>query len=389
VLPSLAAAIAEELRDLEARDRLRGCPALAGASRQAADLDGRPALVFCSNDYLGLASHPALADAVAAAARTTGFGAGASRLVSGDLPAHRALEDALARLVQLPAALYFPSGYQANIGLLVALAGRGDLVVSDAANHASLIDGCRLSRADVAVYPHRDAAAAEALLASAAGRHRRRLLVTESLFSMDGDRAPLPALADAARRHDAALIVDEAHALGVLGPAGAGLCRAAGVQPDALVGTLGKAFGAAGGFVAGSPALRTLVVNRARTFVFTTAPPPPLAAASLAGVTLAAGPEGERRRGVVRGHVERLRRALGLPPDEEAGPILPVVLGTDRAALEASAALRSAGLFVQAIRPPTVPEGTARLRVTLSAAHDDRSVDSLAEALGPFVRPPP
>jgi 8-amino-7-oxononanoate synthase len=379
VLASLAAALAEELHALEQSDRLRACPPLAGTTRTRPTLDSQPVLSFCSNDYLGLAGHPALQQAAATAALSSGFGAAASRLVSGDLPEHRQLEAALAALVGAPTALLFPTGYQANIGLITALAGRDDLIVSDAANHASLIDGCRLSRAEIRVYPHRDAAAAADLLRSPGRRHRRRLLITESLFSMDGDIAPLAALAQVAADHEAALLVDEAHALGALGPRGAGLCRGAGIVPDALVGTLGKAFGSQGGFVAGTPALRSILVNRARTFIFTTAAPAPLAAAARAAVELATGPEGDQLRALLADRIRQLEDALDRPPT--GTPIVPVVLGPDRAALTASASLRSRGLFVQAIRPPTVPEGTARLRVTLSAAHRPEEVDRLAAAL--------
>jgi len=230
LLDSLATALTEELKVLAEADRLRALPALAGPDRTRPSLEGRPLVSFCSNDYLGLANHPTLSRAAADASTRSGFGAAAARLVSGDLPEHRHLEDALASFVAAPAALLFPTGYQANIGALTALAGREDLIVSDAANHASLIDGCRLSRAEIAVYPHRDAAAARSLLAAAGRRHRRRFLITESLFSMDGDQAPLPDLAQAALDHDAALFVDEAHALGVLGPGGTGLCRASGVK---------------------------------------------------------------------------------------------------------------------------------------------------------------
>jgi 8-amino-7-oxononanoate synthase len=379
VLDSLATALNEELRALADADRLRALPSLAGADRTHPSLDGRPLLSFCSNDYLGLADHPALEAAAAAAAARSGFGAGAARLVSGDLPEHRHLEEALASFVGAQAALLFPTGYQANIGVLTALAGREDLIVSDAANHASLIDGCRLSRAQVAIYPHRDAPAARALLADAGRRHRRRFLVTESLFSMDGDVAPLAELARAARDYDAALVVDEAHALGVMGPAGTGLCRASDVTPDVLVGTLGKALASHGGFAAGTRDLRAILLNRARTFIFTTASPAPVAAAAAAALEIARGPEGSARRAALDDRIRSLRAALRMP--SEGGPIVPLVLGPDRAALEASARLRDLGLFVQAIRPPTVPEGTARLRITLSAAHTPADVDALIAAL--------
>jgi 8-amino-7-oxononanoate synthase len=379
VIDSLAESLARELRDLAGADRLRACPPMAGPHRTSPVLAGRPSLSFCSNDYLGLADHPALAQAAAQAVARSGFGAGASRLVAGDLPEHRELEEGLAAFLTLPAALLFPTGYQANLGVITTLAGRDDLVVSDAANHASLIDGCRLSRAEIAIYPHRDAHAARSLLAAAGTRHRRRFLVTESLFSMDGDVAPLPDLAAAARAHDAALVVDEAHALGALGPGGSGLCRQTGVVPDVLIGTLGKAFGGHGGFVAGTADLRAILVNRARTFVFTTAAPAPTAAAGLAALHLISSADGDARRSSLRARIQQLRDALTLPPSDS--PILPVILGSDRAALDASAALRARDLFVQAIRPPTVPEGTARLRITLSAAHHPPEVDLLAAAL--------
>jgi 8-amino-7-oxononanoate synthase len=372
-----------ELEALAAINRRRACPELAGRSRVHPDLGGRSMLSFCSNDYLGLASHPALANAAAAAAARDGSGASASRLVSGDLPAHRTLESALAAFLDRPAALTFPSGYQTNIGVLTALAGRDDLIVSDALNHASLVDGCRLSRARVAIYRHGDARAAGRMLA-AGGRFRRRLLVTESLFSMDGDAAPLAALAEAAAATDSVLIVDEAHALGVLGPGGRGLCASSGIVPDVLIGTLGKAVGSAGGFAAGVPALRDLLVNRARPFIFTTALPPPAAAAAEVGLGLVAGPEGDRRRAQLAEHRHALGEALvrrGAAAAVPIGPIVPVLLGSESRALAVAAALNARGLFIPAIRPPTVPPGSSRLRVTLSAAHEPADLERLVAAL--------
>jgi 8-amino-7-oxononanoate synthase len=345
------------------------------------ELAGAPHLSFCSNDYLGLADHPEIAAAAARAARDSGYGSSASRLVSGDLPEHRALEDALATFLRAPAALVFPTGYQANVGTLTALASREDFIASDASNHASLIDGCRLSRARVAVYPHLDTRVLEDLLSSAA-HHRRRFILTESLFSMDGDPAPLSRLAELAHDHQAALVVDEAHALGVLGPGGRGLCAHQGVTPDVLIGTLGKAFAALGGFVAGSRELIQLLLNRARTFIFTTGTPPPVAAAAHAALRIAASPDGDARRERLLQRIATLQQALpGLRRAATPGPIVPVLLGSDQAATAASRQLRDRGLFVQAIRPPTVPEGTARLRITLSAAHSEDSVQLLARSL--------
>jgi len=371
-----------ELAQLDLRDARRACPELAGTSRVRVGVAGASALSFASNDYLGLAPDPRLAAAAAETAALEGYGASASRLVSGDLPALRRLEAALAAHLGRATALVFPSGYQANIGAITALAGPADLIVSDALNHASLIDGCRLSRARVAVYPHLDLKAADALLDDPGSR--RRLLVTESLFSMDGDTAPLADLMELADRRGAILVVDEAHALGVRGPRGRGLCAEAGVAPDVLIGTLGKAFGAAGGFVTGSAPLRDLLVNRARTFIFTTALPPPVAAAARQAIEIAATAEGDERRERLAGLGERLRSGLatrGAGRSPARGPIHPVLLGDNDRALAVSAGLRRRGFFVPAIRPPTVPAGTARLRVTLSAAHTPEEVDGLVDAL--------
>jgi 8-amino-7-oxononanoate synthase len=372
-----------ELEALTAMDRRRALPEAGGHSRVRVEVGGKPMVSLCSNDYLGLASHPALAAAAAEAAAREGFGASASRLVSGDLPAHRALESALAAFLDRPSALVFPSGYQTNLGVLTALAGPDDLIVSDELNHASLVDGCRLSRASVAIYPHGDVRAARKLLA-AEGRFRRRLLVTESLFSMDGDAPGLAQLAEAAADTDSILVVDEAHAFGILGPGGRGLCADAGVSPDVLIGTLGKAAGTAGGFVSGAPALRDLLINRARTFIFTTALPPPVAAAATAVIGLLAGPEGERRRALLTERRLALADELirsGLVRRPPAGPIIPIILGADARALAAAAGLRERGFFVPAIRPPTVPRGSSRLRVTVSAEHAPEDLTRFAAAL--------
>ncbi len=374
-----------ELVALADHDRLRSLVLLDGPSRAHPRSQEQVALSFCSNDYLGLADHPDLLAAAAAAAERHGFGAAASRLLSGHLPPHRDLEQALAALVRLPAALLYPTGYQANLGVVTSLAGPEDLIVSDQANHASLIDGCRLSRATIRVYGHLDVhAAAEALRTP--GSFRRRFLITESLFSMDGDPAPLPDLQRLTQESGATLIVDEAHALGVLGPDGRGLCQQSGVVPDVLIGTLGKAFGSLGGFVAGAEILRNHLVNRSRTFIYTTATPPPIAAAALAAVRLSLSAEGARRRAALTRNVRILHAALArlpLPHPLPAlgGPILPIVVGSDQAAVALARRLDQRGFFVPAIRPPTVAEGTARLRITLSAAHTETDVASLAAAL--------
>jgi 8-amino-7-oxononanoate synthase len=381
VLQSILEQLAAELEALDRQGRLRVCPAAGGASRIETTIDGQPFVSFCSNDYLGLAAHPELTLAACQAAVLSGFGAGASRLVSGTLPDHQYLESALASLVGLPAALVFPTGYQANLGVITALAGPSDLVVADRAAHASLIDGCRLSRAKLAFYPHLRVDKAEQHLARLGPRARRRFLVTESVFSMDGDLAPLSQLNALAKAHDATLIVDEAHAIGVLGPLGAGLCAQGSIVPDVLIGTLGKAFGAAGAFVAGSPLLRQYLVNRARTFMFTTALPPTVAAAALRALAILRSPEGERLRTQLAANVSTFRSLVGLPPDPLPSPIVPIPLGNDQAALRASQYLRDCGLFVQPIRPPAVREGTSRLRLTFSALHTSEHLSSLAQAI--------
>jgi 8-amino-7-oxononanoate synthase len=387
VLPQLRDSLQAELTSLENADRLRRLPFMEGSSRIHGLHSGHPVISFSSNDYLGLADHPDLANAAAEAAAHSGFGAAASRLVSGDLPEHRALEGALAAFLARPSALLFPTGYQANIGAVATLAGPGDLLVSDAYNHASLIDGCRLSRATVRVFPHADPAAAKAAL-SAPGDppFRRRFLITESLFSMDGDLAPLDSYAEIAAATRTALIVDEAHAIGVLGPDGRGWAAHLGVVPDVLIGTLGKAFGSHGGFVTGVPELRAILENRARSFLFTTAAPPSLPAAALAALRIIDSATGSLRRRLLADNINRLQDRLA-PLTRHASrpplptPIVPFVLGTDGAAVSASRALLSEGHFVQAIRPPTVPEGTARLRITLSATHTESEVDGLVGAL--------
>ncbi|MES1204300.1 MAG: 8-amino-7-oxononanoate synthase [Pseudomonadota bacterium] len=372
-----------QLAELARTHRLRTTRPFAGADRvHPVDDAGRPLLSFCTNDYLGLAGHPVVVEASAAYAAHAGLGAAASRLVAGESPAHRALEADLARFLHLPAALLFPTGYQTNIGVITALAAAGDLIASDAANHASIIDGCRLSRARVVIYPHADADAARRALATD-GPFRRRLLVTESVFSMDGDRAPLADLARAASEQHGILIVDEAHAIGVAGPQGRGLAAAVGVIPDVTVGTLGKSLGSLGGFAAGSDLLREVLVNTARSFVFTTASPPALCASASAALAICRGPDGEARRRHAATLAQAVRAGLERLGFTSPGVdlIVPVVLGDDAAALSLSARLQTHGILVPAIRPPTVPEGTSRLRITLSAAHTHHDITRLLAAL--------
>ena len=357
-------------------------PRLVSGAGTRVLVDGRSAINFSSNDYLGLASHPRLVGLAALAPDDDpAVGAGASRLISGTRPAHLAAERRLARLVGRPAALLFSTGYAANVGALSAILEPGDVAFSDALNHASLIDGLRLSRALVQVYPHRDLDRLEALLRARRHEGRRAWIVTDALFSMDGDLAPLAALRALADAYDAGLFVDEAHSLGVC--SGSGACADARVVPDALVGTLGKAFGLAGAFVAGSAALRTLLENRARSYVFSTAPPPALAEAILVAADLVE--QADERRATARAHADRLRDELGrqgweVPPGD--GPIVPVPLGTPGGAMRASSRLLERGYFVRGIRPPTVPAGTSRLRIVPTAIHTEPEIDGLLESMG-------
>ncbi len=375
----------DELAGLEAAGLRRHLRALASASDTEVLLDGRRVLLFSSNNYLGLATHPALKAAAAAAIARYGCGTGASRLIAGHLELHAAVEAKVAALKGTEAALLFPSGYQANIGAVTALVGRGDHVYSDALNHASIVDGCRLSRATVHVYPHRDVPALEAALA-ATPHGGRRLIVTDSVFSMDGDRAPLPALVALAEHYHSWLMVDEAHATGVLGPHGGGLADAEGVAARVTVqmGTLGKALGGAGAYVAGSGALIEVLVNRARSFVYTTALPPATVAAAGAALDLvAAEPE---RRSTLSANAARLRaglRDLGFDARGDTH-IIPVMVGDNRHALALAEALLARGVLAHAIRPPTVPAGTARLRITPMATHTpaqlERALTAFADA---------
>ena len=375
--------LAAELAALEDAGLRRRLRPLASASDAEVLLDGRRVLLLSSNNYLGLATHPAVKAAACAAIERWGCGTGASRLIAGHLELHAEVEAKLAALKGTEAALLFPSGYQANVGAITTLVGRGDHVFSDALNHASIVDGCRLSRASVHVYPHRDVQTLEAELAATA-RGGRRLIVTDSVFSMDGDRAPLGALAALAEDYHSWLMVDEAHATGVLGPGGAGLAAAEGLGARVTVhmGTLGKALGAAGAYVAGARALVDLLVNRARTFIYTTGLAPAAVAAAGAALEVVAT-EPERRAALVQ-NAATLRdglRALGLDARGDTH-IVPLMVGDNRAALAFADALLARDVHALAIRPPTVPPGTARLRVTPMATH---TAAQLERALAAFT----
>ncbi|HEY2031941.1 MAG TPA: 8-amino-7-oxononanoate synthase [Myxococcales bacterium] len=371
-----------ELEALRARGLLRSLEPLS--TRPGVEIElSRSAerlVNFSSNDYLGLAADPRLAQALADGAQEWGAGAGASRLVCGDFAPHHELEAALAALERAEAAVLFGSGYSANCGFIPAFAEQPDLIVSDELNHASIIDGCRLSRARIEVYPHADVDAAARLLALPA---RRKLLVTDAVFSMDGDRADLPSLAAACARHGAMLAVDEAHASFVLGPRGAGLSAECGVHPDLRLTTLSKGLGTFGAAVAGTRAVCDVLISRARPLLFSTGLPPALAKAALASLRIATGPEGDERRARLWQNIRRFAeglRSLGLAA-QESSAIFPVVFGSPEAALSAAARLRAKGVLAKAIRPPTVAEGTSRLRFALSAAHTPAHVDAAIAAL--------
>jgi 8-amino-7-oxononanoate synthase len=342
---------------------------------------GRARILLASNDYLGLSRHPDLARAIGEAASQRGAGAGAARLITGTGPSHRQAEAAAAAFVGAEAALLFSSGYLANLGALPALVGPGDLVVSDALNHASLIDGCRLSGARVVVTPHRDAQAVRLALQEHRAGHRAALVVTEALFSMDATEAPLRALRMLADEYEAGLLVDEAHALGVLGPQGRGLCRDAGVEADVLIGTLGKAMGLMGAFVAGRAETIDLVLNRGRSFVFSTGLSPAIAGAVPSALSLAL--EADARRADLAHATTGLAAglaALGYDVRPGLGPILPVWLGAPDAATSLAERLRQRDVLVRGIRPPTVPAGTSRLRVVPSALTRPELVERALEA---------
>ncbi len=351
-------------------------------------LGRRRVVNFGSNDYLNLAADPRLARAAAETARREGVGSGASPLICGHTRAHAELEQALADFEGTEAALVFPSGFAANSGTIAALAGPGDMVLADRKSHASLLDGCRLSRADFRVFPHNDVTKLDRLLGKTTAA-RRRLVVTDSLFSMDGDLAPLAHLADVCRRHDAMLLVDEAHATGVFGPRGRGLAEWAGVEDrvSVRVGTLSKALGSAGGFVAGSRSLIDWLVNRARPYVYSTAMPPPIAAAACAAIDVVRAESEPRRLLLDRAAALRHRLAgQGWNVGRSASQIIPVVVGDAARAVALSAGLLDRDLFVPSVRPPTVPEGESSLRISLTTGHDEAMIERLLEAMVASVR---
>ncbi|MBI4773068.1 MAG: 8-amino-7-oxononanoate synthase [Deltaproteobacteria bacterium] len=350
-------------------------------------VSGREVLLFCSNDYLGLAGDPQLKAAARQALEKWGTGAGASRLVSGNLSLYEDLEAELATFKGTEAALVFSTGYAAHLGTIPAFAGDGDLILSDALNHASIVDACRLSRARVAVYPHRDVDAVEHLLKTRSGEGKI-LVVTDGVFSMDGDLAPLVELTRCCERYDALLLVDDAHGTGVLGPRGRGAVEELGVQSANIVhmGTFSKALGGLGGFIAGTHPVRDYLVNQARTLIYSTGLPPATLAANREALRIV--DEQPERRTHLRMLEEALRsglQTLGYTVPDVPTPIVPVLVGAEEAALDLSAFLWERGIFIPAIRPPTVPEGASRLRISVSAAHELSHVEALLAALDEAV----
>ncbi len=366
--------------------QLRFLRTIDGPQQAHTRLQGKPILLLCSNNYLGFANQPQLCDRACAVTKHYGCSAGASRLISGTMELHIELEKKIASFKKTPQALLFNSGYVANLALLTTLVGAGDVIYSDALNHASIVDGCRLSRARLKIYRHCDVAHLEDLLQNSAAGFRRRLIVTDSVFSMDGDIAPLPEISVLARKYDAVLVVDDAHATGVLGRGGRGSAEHFGLDYndiDIQMGTLGKALGSCGAYVASAPQYIDYLVNKARSFIYSTALPPAALGASLAAIDLLlAEPEiVSRLRSLVdyfRGGLKR----LGIAVRDDPTPIVPIVVGDPNKTMELSAWFLEQGVFIQGIRPPTVASGQSLLRVTVSA---DLTRDDLDMVLALFA----
>jgi len=391
----MADIFARQLEALRARALDRHLREIGSAQGPIVDLVGKRLINFSSNDYLGLANDPRLREAAIAAIGEFGVGAGASRLISGTQSPHLRLEIALAKWKGTQAALSFSSGYAAAVGTLPALVAKDDVVLLDKLCHASLIDGARLSGAIIRVFPHNHLGKLESHLEWAQREHagKRILIVTESVFSMDGDAAPLRELLELKKRFRALLLLDEAHAIGVIGPNGRGLAAAENLNKDVDVqmGTLSKALGVSGGYICGSRSLIEWLINRARSFIYSTAPPPAIAAAALAAVGFLASPDGEERRLLLRQRIKLMQELLPVRPatpnrpdrtvDRVSSAIFPWVTGAEQAAIDLACALQKEGFFVPAIRYPTVAKGSARLRITVTAAHNEDQIRALCEAI--------
>jgi glycine C-acetyltransferase/8-amino-7-oxononanoate synthase len=381
---SVAEIADEVLGAIRARGTYRRMRVLDGAQGPRMRVEGREVLVFAGSNYLDLAHHPEVVEAAAGAAREQGCAAGGSRLITGNLAVHEALEAELAEFLGTETALVWGTGYMANVGVLPALAGPGDAIVSDALNHASIIDGCRLARADVHVFRHGDLGHLAETLRAVAKPRRRVVLVVDGVYSMDGDVAPLAGIVGLARESGAILVLDDAHGTGTLGKRGRGSAELFGVEDgvDALVGTLGKALGSFGAFVAGSAKLRDLLVNVARSFIFSCALAPPQVEAARAALRLVR--REPWRREALQANAERLRRRLGahgISTEPSTTHVVPVIVGENAATMSACERLLERGFFAQGIRHPTVVEGTARLRLTPMATHAGAELDALADAV--------
>ncbi len=368
---SLAGELASELDQLKEMGQLRFLRTIDGPQQAHTSLQGQPILLLCSNNYLGFANHPQLRARSRAATEIYGCSAGASRLISGTMGLHVELEEKIANFKKTPQALLFNSGYVANLAILTTLVGTGDVIYSDALNHASIVDGCRLSRAQLKIYRHCDVEHLEDLLQNSAAGFRRRLIVTDSVFSMDGDIAPLPGISELARKYDAVLVVDDAHATGVLGCGGRGSAEHFGLDYndiDIQMGTLGKALGSCGAYVAGASQYIDYLVNKARSLIYSTALPPAALGASLAAIDLlVAEPEIVSHLRSLTDYFRCGLKRLGIAVCDDPTPIIPVVVGDPNKTMELSAWFLEQGVFIQGIRPPTVASGQSLLRVTISA----------------------
>lgn len=374
----------KELQSIHQAGLYRRMREVTGPQGPRMRVDGKEVLAFCSNDYLGLASHPAVRRAAIEAIERYGFGSGASRLISGNTTAYRELEESLAGFKKEEKALVFSTGTMANAGIISAVVDKGDCIIVDRFNHASIFDGCKLSGARMLVYPHNDMNRLEDILKKAQTRYRRKLIVTDSVFSMDGDIAPLPQILDLSRNYDAMVMIDEAHATGVIGEKGRGLREYYRIRQGATIvmGTLGKALGSFGGFVAGEAPMIDFLINRCRSFIYTTGLPPAICAAASAGLRiLQQEPDRLERLKTNAQYLRSKLKDLGMRVLGDETPILPLLIGDSNVALQLTQQLWDKGIWIPAIRPPTVPRNGARLRITVSAEHNPADLDQLIQTL--------
>ncbi|MFQ5965352.1 MAG: 8-amino-7-oxononanoate synthase [Candidatus Scalinduaceae bacterium] len=376
--------ILNELKDLKKTGLYRDLNLIEGAQGPHVKIKGKPYISFCSNNYLGLANHPIVLRAVKDAVNKYGWGSGASRLISGNMELHEVLESEISKFKKKESSIVFPTGYMANVGTICSLVSSGDIVISDKLNHASIIDGCRLSGATFRVYPHRDVLKLENILKKSTG-YRRKLIITDTVFSMDGDLAPLPDIVKTAHKYNAMVMVDEAHGTGVFGNSGMGVIEHFKLveEVNIVMGTLSKAIGSLGGFVSGNKDLINYLRNKARTFIYTTALPPAVCAASIAGIRLIRK-DHTLRESLWRNvrYLKEKLKLLNLEVISSESPIIPIMIGNATKAVDVTRFLFERGLLIPAIRPPTVPEGSSRLRVTVMATHNKNDIEKLIDALG-------